>query len=249
MKRRTKRNYPKWAKAIAVAVAIAGALAHIAGFFALSIQPVPRSQTKTVLADIVLTGDAPRTFGALVLEQALLEDTEPLLLPTQWNASLPGPSLSAPPMTSGLLEPFPPRVALPQMSSGLDTLPYQRVDRNPGRVLRRYPGWFRGAFDIVPLDVQALAPRDAMLQIRLASGGPILSSTTADWGDEVSIPRERWPPVTFLWTIANSGTAGLPSVLESTGNPDWDSAISNWLLSAPAVQKLGPGTYEIIVGP
>ncbi|MGF1453664.1 MAG: hypothetical protein ACFB21_16520 [Opitutales bacterium] len=229
---------------------VTGVSLHLAGFFVLTLHSeVPEESSRGFTADIVLPADSSRGFEALVSEQALLQDTEPLILPTRWNAPVPKRNFEVPPSAAGLLAPFPPVVALPEPLPEERVLPYPREQATPLDVLQHQPGWLRGAFEGPALQARPLPERQGQVEVRDAATGRLLRSETLDLPDMPVGEDELWQPASFLWTVAERAASGRPLIREGTGNTDLDAYLLDTLTTLPPLARLGPGTYEITVGP
>lgn len=227
-----------------IAVIVFGILAHVGGFALVQVMPPRHEAPEPTPPLLAYAPDALR--GNLIGELALLSDTEPLILPTRWNASVQRQrSIKLEP--TGFFAPFPAEILLTQMSApGLPpTLVTQPMP--PRQTLRLSTSWMLSRFD-APKTITPLPSRVAALQVRGADHA-LLITQTLDWDDFPVEPDELWQPAIFHWNVATEGVLGLPLLEESSGNRELDRYLQQRLSRLPTLRQLPAGYYKVTFGP
>ena len=234
---------------LGVGLGVVGVALHLAGFFILSLQPASDTTPTQREADLVLADEQRGGFAALIREQARWEDSEPLLLPTRWNATAEPYRFRTPPVSSALLAPFPAELALPEVVPTRSEPTLAETLATPASLLGQYPGWLRGAFQPPPWEPRPPTARSARVEVSHAETGRTV--TAFDLApDALPVSEgELWQPATFLWRLAPLGVVGQPLLRDSSGNTELDQHFRANLTTLPALQALPPGAYTIEVGP
>lgn len=230
-------------------LAALGLLVHLGGFVLVQLVPVKEAAQPYPEAFLQLATSQDGHTQSLLAEYAWLHDSEPLLLPTRWSASVTG---ALPRQVSGsgpgfgqygprLQEPHPPEGILPQSAPAIE---------RPSDLLSLRPSWLHGVFQATDRQRNALPARLAQWEIR-SSGSPqrlragIIPPPEAS---DAALP-DFWPPATFL---ARAYASGLPlrlSLWQSSGNSELDEHLRQRLLNTAEFLRLEPGEYFISAGP
>ncbi len=270
-----------WLSGAAMVVAVAGALLHFAGFLlTTSRSSSPEGRAVGGARPMSGGGSAGETWQspraraewlALVEERADLQDSEPLILPTQWNARLSPVAGAGVPSALGLLKAYPPRTRLPELPPPrpMGDSPELRV--KAPELLQWEPDWLRGALAVPPLPGPMLPTPPPGLRIRRITPGvteaPSDSEVSKVAGDAEVAPEATlselpillgdfpaasgvlWNPTVWHWQVGGWALAGPPVMLQSSGQPALDAFLLGHLPTLPALQRLPPGLYEISVTP
>ncbi len=209
------------------------------------------------VAKPVLPGKAPEpninftdlSRNTTRLDQALLEDSAPLFLATQWNASFsPGAALSGdiaevsiyPPELRALNSAFfiegprHPFATMPSLgiSDGLGTL-FSTFGRGKDQTISTAsPMPKRGTLVISRMGITGEKHSFKLIEevLRLSKTG-------------------IWPPVEFFCTVENLTTMGSPALTKSSGINELDEALSRFAQQKISNNGLPTGYYRIIAYP
>ena len=235
------------------------ALALNTVFFGLfRITAPPSVPVKFPPAYVRYLGSSNATTDAVLNEQALLLDSEPLFLPTSWNfASRP---FVARPLRPQPFADFPAQVQPP--TENQFRLPTDTSAGNISPIAALRPGqWiFLSALGQAANPAAKLPERGALLRVtRLDSGSPSTGAATPVVLDETwpvaAAPKstQNLPalpgPATFLLLFSYTGSVGEPLLVNSSGifavDDDLRERLDAWFHRHP----LPPGTYQAVVGP
>jgi hypothetical protein len=229
---------------------VVGVSVHLAGFFLFRVEvpglrPVEKKDAYVRL--VSLSGDQA---DPNLRERALLADSLPLFLPSQYDyAWIPmQPSFYDDAREANLLDPY--------------TLPVQ-VDS--GQVLA-YPGNYDGLkpedllsvdnFSVLHTLGEAALPELAMttrfgqFQFRLETTQEVIHEVTLEESPE-SLAQIRlfWKPCSVLLLISSTGSVGKPIVRQSSGVPELDRFVVSWVEQQANRGMVPAGYYRIIFGP
>ena len=248
-RQRTRRRLMMAAVA-SIVTGLVGVAFHLGGFALIRIRPA-EAPARPAGAPTVAMWNPGADGDSVLADLTFLNDAEPLLLPTRWNAA---PDLAAKirrPSASPALGPFPPRTNLAEVTLPPQPRSLGRTIDTPIEGLALSPDWLAPAFDgAVEVDATAaLPPRTAYLEIYDAAANTLVA--------EASIPPEAlsvgtaelWRPAVFAQRIHETGPAGLPLLSQGTGNPDLTRNLRSILRTHPTIRALPPGDYRIVIGP
>ncbi len=185
---------------------------------------------------------------ALLGEEASLLDPTPMFLPTEWNSgqnSLPANLIRVPGRS---FENYPAKLTYRESSITLSG-PSDRD--SPDRAVE--------VLAMLDLESPLMAlgkaeSRLAKLDARVAQ----VEVTSAKTGQRVlakavqgvAAPVEGWLPMEFLVAIDAAGVVGAPVITLRSGSEQVDRFFQDYLAKTMRVgERLGPGTYRILVGP
>ena len=194
-----------------------------------------------------VSGDG-QIVGGLLGEQAALFDTEPLFLPTRWNA---GRAREVFELSGGApVPPFPPYD--PQIA--LDAQRWLSVENEPSPALltaqellsARHTNFF-SQFGRKRA-VEPLPPRTALIQIR--KGGELVEEIAVKNLSDSVLDERLWSPVDFMVLVgADAVFAGEPLLLGSSGSEAADEALRSLLGRYLNAGRLGQGHFRVSVMP
>lgn len=229
------------------ALAGVGVAAHVL-FFALA--PVPLGHGPEEVSSqpwVSWSGVVEEAESALVREQVVLLDAEPLFVPTAWNTASAMNEIARLRDETELFTPYPPQVSAVERiwrpapvlapALSLDPLmekstlaPFATMGREEMAVPRMSP---RPAFiEVVRLDGDGRTVQAGVLEV------PGSSQWEADWR-----------PLEFLHVVDPRTAGGPPLRLNSSGDTGWDQAVAGAVTEHAALRQLPAGYYRIVVGP
>lgn len=242
----TKMNKAWRPSAIALVAVAMGVLLHAAGFLAFSINlgsPPKPPASKPFLMFL----EPGQFLDPVLLEQALLQDSAPLFLPTYWNVAANMEEGQEPFVSPDLFSFFPEEITLSDATFTAVTdgvAPIRRSpsimgvgDSNPFRLLGREEASFK----------VSLSQRNGWWELRSLSSGQLIREGELPLLAELS-NLALWEPAEFLLSVTREGPVGLPLVYKSTGNVPADNSIRQTLLQID-FRLLEPGYYSVTVGP
>ncbi|WOO42537.1 hypothetical protein [Rubellicoccus peritrichatus] len=221
---------------------------HLAGFLIFRVVAEPTHEPILQEPFVKLLPRTVEASGALN-ESALLSDSEPLFLPTKWNASASPVQTSTTANQASPFDAFAAEIQMGTDESGtmFDTKvlipqsPLEGLELNPGSV-------FSSFGQDVSLDVGGRIPGIKVDVHDYTTGEIQISETLDSSGLTIELPEE-WRFVEFRVAVDSLGHVGRPVLVDGTGDESVDRALSDYLHSANAVSKLPPGYYRIVLGP
>lgn len=243
--RRSERRY--WRSPIAVWAILLGVLAHLAGFFAFSIDLPRPKPAEAPPAAIYYSGDSA-PLDALMQEQSDLLDFEPLFLPTSRNASI---NLG----WSGLVDrtepfaPLPPKLLISSDDFPVEVTNTPEPLSRPLEMLERDIAGSFGAFGQMTGPQAAMPERAGMLEVYREGGvQPVVQQEL-----KPGIIDEAVDNLSGLleWRIAvgEVGIVGQPLLIRGSGLEAVDAAAMQHLLQAAPQWGLPSGYYRVVMGP
>lgn len=244
-----RAEVPGWL--IAVGVTLVSA-AHLLLFYLPEMRKPPGAEVErsdSLAATIVYPGTfADSSVAEAIREQGDLFDTEPLILPTRWNAALPAMERSDGLVRDALLTPFDPRIVL------VDIEPPDGLD--PGQPVPDLLEMLSLAGNLMPgllvegrNPVERLASRTAWVEIGPADGSDVMVRFPVEWSDFPKTPGSLWRPVTFVCHVGNAGEIGAPVRLTGSNEVSLDAYIRDRLMDTEQVRTLESGYYILSVSP
>jgi hypothetical protein len=235
------------------AVATLGAVLVAGGVLLLFRSPKP---AKTVLTAPVLKaaniGLAKLDAGgadSLLREETTLRDPTPLFLPTAWNAGENAIPAAARREPGGSFPGYEPKLTFGEVELQLAlplplAVPKNAVDSLEGdRPAQTY--WGFGQTDWV---ANPLAPRGAFVEVFAAGEGRrLIALPLLDARPPAGTP---WHPLQFMVAIDPAGVVRPPVLIESSRVASVDGYFQGFIVDSLRVgERLGPGFYQICIGP
>ena len=203
----------------------------------------------------VALGTADASKGAMG-EQAALQDTMPLFLPTEHNATVrevprrePGKTffdndtlkLNFGDAGLNLIESMPPTATL-NGKAPAEAAPQDALE--PGVGGQMLTGFGRANDQVSPLP-----PRGGFIEVIAASTGLKVLAETLSPGDAPQTDKE-WQPLEFLAAVDAAGLVGPLMLTEGSRVEEVDAYFRKFLaLTYRIGARLPPGFYRVIVGP
>ncbi len=236
---------------LVVVIVLLGVLVHFSGYSLISsfFNPLQDIPEKEAFVQFPMPDGGVR--DALMMEQALLFDSAPLFLPTEWNylsnQDLRGYS---DPVLDPLFESFEPALAIQSMDyDELGSLSEISIRSEADFLSPQNWSFFEEmGRDSVPLP--RLSERSGYLEVIQLPSGSIIT------GEEVTLPESDfsavsgdWRPIHFLLLIDRTGRVGEPLLSRNSTNDEVDSIWKDWLTGMPVIRRLSPGYYRVEIGP
>lgn len=235
-----------------ICIAAALLLLHIPAFMLVKVAaPIPKQQQPPP-AFIQFQDFTEDSRERLLEDQALLLDSEPLFLPTQWNyasqarGNVPLPSLAGAPFT-----PYPEQLHLGHIDFFPETTRPTIPDVSEAilQVATVQDHLFSG-FGSAELLPRPLGERQAFLRFhKLDESAFVIERILRTESEPEAITEELWQPVQLLIHIGIAGPLGPPMLLHSSGNPDIDQYILHHVVQPESTRDLPQGYYRITAGP
>jgi hypothetical protein len=219
---------------------------HLAGFliFRVISNPLPSREKSAPFVQFV----SPEILisGAELEEQAVLFDSAPLFIPSEWNAA----HNLLTPRRDRAMRRFP--LYQPEMNIAAELVPEGTslgtsypVDVAADLLASQFWNLFRGfeRSDLVPVD---LGGSGVFAEVR-SLDGRVIRNQSADI--EFASNQSLQPAKYFLRIEGGGRLSGRPTVSASSGDAEFDTAAYDWLIESGMASSLEPGYFEIIIYP
>lgn len=249
--RSDQQNSQRAASLFKVALAI-GILAHLAGFAAFrvvdTVTPVSVRQQAFIRFENLTAQDGDRFFE----EQAMLLDSEPLFLPTQWNyAARVRTEAPQPSPTQLPFEPFSETIRLRQVDFFGDH-PIEAPVNTP-QLIANIISDRRDVLSSVNISSSSAAPltnRLAFIRFQRIGGEEIIvERVIRSAGDAITPLGQLWEPVELLMQIDAGGRMDKPVMVSTSGSEETDARILEWVVAPENIRGVPPGYYRVTAGP
>lgn len=235
---------------IGVIAILGGIFAHVGIFLVLQIEAPEAPSGNRDDSGIRYLGDLGVRSDPVLSQQALLLDSAPLFMPTQWNLASRMEEVASLREATEVFSPFTPLLALPRAHPEPEMLqlgskpPVERlIPEGPAFVLARLgrspvpdpaDPWPASAFDVVLLGEDGPATMSPI---------PIPGSLKG------GAPKSLWTPAQLFFQMVNGQPAGLPILAKSSGFPEWDRRLQAHIHSPAFYRYLEDGYFRITVHP
>lgn len=179
-------------------------------------------------------------------DQALIFDSEPIFLPSDWNSS---PKILDKEEDEPLFKNFAPHIALYDyktlftgIDQGLSSL--SSIDILNSRFINPFNGIGQQSVDFSPLKI-----RTAFVSIKSLNDFEIVQSYEIDEKPDFEISAELWTPIEFLLIVDESGPITPLLITEGSGIEEIDNFFKSYVSKQPKLNSLSAGYYEISVSP
>lgn len=222
---------------------VGGLLFHLILFLGVQAPLAEREEPEPQLP-FAAYSEGTASTSASWREKALLLDSQPLFMPTQWNSASDLQEIARLRDETELFRPYAPVVRLgaeapPALvqESGVNT----DLTASTGASERFHPLTMFGRSDRPP--TEPLAARAAQLEwVRL--DGRSSGVVELEAGSLGASPGELWAPAEF-WVVVDTRVGRTPPQrLSSSGDAGWDVVLRDYLGSDRFVRTLEPGYYR-----
>ncbi|MGE9293529.1 MAG: hypothetical protein ACQKBW_07950 [Puniceicoccales bacterium] len=226
---------------------LSGVLVHLAGFMIFHVVTEPDIEP-TLPEPFVSVASTSQAVEELVV-LAALSDSEPLFLPTQWNATVMANPMARDQMSATPFDTFPPEITLgldafKQHGNGATTLP-----ERPGEALLLEPALTFSTFGSDRSPAQSSQHAGPRLELYDFLNGNQLSSFAVQEDILSEMPSISWRYAEFQILVDNTGQLGEPLLITSSDNEAVDRALARYLLTRLSKEALKPGYYRVVIGP
>lgn len=233
-----------WLTSVAIAL-----LVHATGllFFQLGEEEPPAEWADLSFVSLPST-HRQEAQGDLLREQAYLQDSAPLFLPTRWNSASSPAVRALEQRPDGLFEPFPVRLSYGETDFGLGAI----SSINPGTPLQNLAAFADKAhltFGRTERAAPELSARFASLEIFELSGGEAVLAKSLPGEGAPEAGQQLWKPAEFLLQVTAAGVVGEPVLLHGSGVEAVDSFLRDAIHRASSQRMLDPGYYRVLAGP
>ena len=229
---------------------LGGLVAHVGIFYFIRIEfPAPRSSPGDAFR-VQYLGDSGMRANPVFAEQAFLQDSAPLFMPTRWNLASRMDAVASLREATEVFNRYQPVLSLPEFSGeSLPPIPLEAPDTRIA--LPSGPAFLLSRLGRGPIASVEESSSEAMMQ-SLAFAGSVdreLSMSMLPGNLKALAPGMLWPPVRFYLHIVHGIPPGKPIISESSGFTDWDRALQDHIGSRAYYKTLGNGYYRITVYP
>lgn len=186
--------------------------------------------------------------GNLLREQAYLQDSAPLFLPTRWNAASSPVVRALEQRPVDLFEPFPARLSYQESDFRLGTFAEVRQE-SPLESLKVFRNRTHTFFGRGRVPQPELSPRFALIEVRDPGDGRVVLSAPVPGEGAPSLPNRLWRPMEFLLQVEAIGLVGQSVMLEGSGVEEVDQFLRRALRRVVSEQMLDIGYYRVTAGP
>lgn len=234
-----------------VALAI-GILAHVAGFAAFRVVDTAAPPELKQQAFIRFQNSTAQDRDRFFEEQAMLLDSEPLFLPTQWNYAArvrtETPQLAPPPPPFG---PFAETIRLRRVDFFGDR-PIESAVNSPqliANILSNRADLLSSLYFPSTPSVP-LTERTAFLRFNRIGSQPLVIERIVRLDSEPGVTNGRlWEPAELLLQVDSAGRLGDPVIVATSGSEEKDAEIVEWVTAPESIRNLPPGYYRVVAGP
>lgn len=231
---------------------VLGALIHVLGFVIFEVATSPSIQVQIPEAYVRFPPKDSFKMTEVFAEQALLYDSEPLFLPTPWNAS---PKRVYGILTIDVSSPFKSFAESRLIESVTpDTyhdvvLPAEALSAPEDVLALDNPQLFAGFGHITPPRVLLPAVEFSVAAYDLSSGALVYDAYHVNSLGEFLPHGELWAVCELLIMLDAAGMVGEPLVVQSTGKPKLDWALKQFCGRVLGRHFKKTGYFKIYIGP
>lgn len=229
---------------VALLALAGGVLFHLAGFTLFSVKlgglqsPSP-SRPFISLASL----DAPAS--EVLRQQAALQDSSPLFLPTSWNIAATSFVLSEVVAEPDIFSSFEEEITASEEAF--------RGAREPVREIAPLPAMSVGEPQMLSLFGRQQLPVDPLSRRQGAWQATNLLNGDSSFGADIASidglgEASLFEPATFLVRTTTAGPLGAPFLLKGAGNDRLDDVLSRYIQTKIA-PTLPPGYFQVTIGP
>lgn len=226
---------------------LTGVLLHLAGFFIFRVVAEPEIKTSQPNPKVSVASSSKAAEALIAMAE--LADSEPLFLPTRWNATTSPVQVVSARLNASPFDTFPPEIALDSATFKAQTSPRSNANVLPEEVLTLEPGTVFSTFgsdlSLPPVE----QPKGPVMEIYDFETGQLLGTYpfTVDALGETA--PESWRFAEFQVFVEDTGLLGDPLLVTSTDQEELDRALGRFLLRRLKSDSLAPGYYRIVIGP
>jgi len=239
-----------WSSPLAKTALLLGLGVHLMGFLLFRVSPETESAVQQTDAFVTYAGNNTTGSGAIVREQALLFDSEPLFIPTDWNVARVGKPPAPTPDVTSELEGWNVAESLASGDALAKAGAYATaaVPRKPVELLWKSGEELLQAYGRQNTARGNLEPRQALAIVRkVETGGAVHEAILRGEGYK-QLSEQLWQPVQMSAYVDISGLVGEPLLRTSSGNDAIDALLLEWAAGQRFWSTLAPGYYMLSIG-
>lgn len=224
-----------------------GVLIHLAGFMVFRVITEPKFEPYEPTSHVSVSPSSQAAEALVAM--AALADSEPLFLPTRWNASVTHRNDPVSSNNTSPFDTFPPEIVLSEAAFDESGTPIGALPRQPEDALLLDPGAVFFSFGrdrSLTAVVPDTAPR---IEVYDFDTGELETKTTITPEALLTPLPPSWRFGEFQITFDTTGLLGKPLLNVSTDQEALDKALSAYLLQWFSDNPLPAGNYRVIVGP
>jgi len=233
---------------VALGLIFLGVIVHLAGFsvFRVVAEPasMPPPEHPFVSFPLQAEGGDP-----LVAELSALSDSEPLFLPTRWNASVPLVPNEPEGARRSPFDPFPPETTMGEGGGALFFQARPATPQNPKDVLAQS---VRSVFESFGHGRAASVPRrEAGLQVEIRDfySDKLIDVRTLPYSDSALDGLQSRGFAEYHIQLQRGSLIGPPILATGTADEALDRTLGELLLQAKTLEDLPTGYYRVLIGP
>jgi hypothetical protein len=235
---------------IAIISVLGGLLVHLTVLLVIQIEIPSRARPDYGRTSVRFVGDLGNASSASVADQAALNDSAPLFIPTRWNSASNMSEVASLQSATRIFEPFPSQITL---FESRPVAPMSRAATNnpQSALLPEGSAFFMARYGrkVAPA-AKSVSPGPAASLTRIGpidGEDPIRRQLPADL--VTSSPASLWNPVRLFLHLEDGLPVGLPLLSQSSGYADWDSSLRAYFVQSDFYRRMNDGYYQIWVYP
>ena len=241
-------DYKRWLVPAAGGIGVSLLILAVVVWGVRIVPPAKEAGTTSAPVPTLIVG-APEDADRI--RQELVHDLEPLFLPTEHNTSVLKLPLQTRREPAAMAVTIQPKLAVSESGGGVPFPDAFEVPQRPADVLsdREQPDLWpeMGRADV---NIPALAPRLAYVEVRTAKTGDAVLQETVAKIDEPEAPTGLWSPVEFLVAVDSVGIVGSSVITDSTPSEEVETFFRNFVVKKLRLgARLAPGFYSVRIGP
>lgn len=240
----------KSAYAIAILSIFGGLLVHLMVLLVIRIEGPQSKQPLPDRYQVQYLGSLGEDTAPAIIDQAVLNDSAPLFMPTEWNLVSEMSNVASLQSATEIFEPFTPQLSI---ADAKPTAPMQgrvRIDGQSSRlpqgsafVLSRF-----GRKEQKSLSSISQGVSFSVSQVGLSAGNS-QEEHKIPTSMHALAPESLWNPVQLFLHLQGGVPIGLPLVAQSSGFADWDTSLQGFFTQLSFYRQLKDGYYQIWVYP
>ncbi len=226
---------------------LSGVFIHVAGFMIFHVATEPQTGGPQPEPYVSVASSSRAAEDLVVL--AALADSEPLFLPTRWNAAAPQSLAANDRMNATPFDTFSPEITLSAKVFEQKGTPVTNAPANPEAALGFEPGLVYSSFGSdrsLPVPEVSQGPRMEVFDFQ--SGRQALNAIVTRDALPESLPP-NWRFAEFQVLVENTGQLGQPLLVTSTDVEALDQALGDYLRRRLESESLPGGYYRVVIGP
>ena len=236
--------------AIAVLSILGGLLVHLMVLLVIHIEgPVVRLPQEPP-QEVKFIGSLSRDAMPSVIEQAALNDSAPLFMPTEWNLVSDMSNVASLQSATEIFEPFSPLLSLVD-ARPIAPMNAGRTDQSRDVWLPSGSAFFLSRYGRKAVEIPSITSEGVSFSVNQVDSSSRNSLNEQKFPLEVaaSAPESLWNPVRLFLHLKGGVPIGLPLIAQGSGFVDWDASLQAYFTELAFYHQLNDGYYQIWVYP